>query len=81
MLPPAIQHSHHCIDEYRKFHLNKKTLKLSFLESKIRWTYYFDPEINAKHETCYFDTNCLQGIVLFYLYKDRPNRIPLKFFE
>lgn len=61
--------------------MGKKSLKLSALESKIRWAYYFDQKVGNKAEVCYFETNCLQAALLNHVYRNRPNRIPLQLFE
>lgn len=61
--------------------MSKKVMKISGLESKVRWLYYFDPEVKVKNETCYFDTNCLQAAMLAYVYKSRPHHVSLHVFE
>jgi hypothetical protein len=81
LLPREIQHAQECIDEYSKLFMSKKTLKISGFESKIRWLYYFDSTTKSRSETCYFDTNCLQAILLYAIYRHRPEKLSLKYFE
>lgn len=70
-----------CLGIYSAERLNKKTLKISALESKIRWSYFFDSEVKQKNESCYFDTNCLQAVILFHVYRNRPSRVSLQLIE
>jgi hypothetical protein len=81
LLPKEIHMSEHCINLFRQEYMGKKTLKISALESKIRWVYYFDETVHNKNESCYFDTNCLQALLLNHVYRNRPNRIPLQLLE
>ncbi len=62
---------------------NKMAFKISMLESKIRWIYYFDLEKDEENanESCYFDTNCLQGALLYNIYRSRPNKTGFSFLQ
>jgi hypothetical protein len=51
------------------------------LESKIRWIYHFEKDEEMNNESCYFDTNCLQGAILYKIYKSRPDKIGLCFLK
>lgn len=46
--PQSIEQANECLNIYNTQHSNKKKFKISFLESKFRWTYYFDKEVENK---------------------------------
>jgi hypothetical protein len=75
--PREMQDAQKCLDLYAAQHLSKKTLKLSGMESKVRWAYYFDEEVCPKFDSCYLDTNALQALLLFKIYRSRPHRTAL----
>lgn len=76
-----MQQAQQCLEIYAGQHLSKKTLKLSALESKVRWAYYFDAQVKPKFESCYLDTNALQAALLFKVYRSRPHRLALHTLE
>ena len=41
-LPPSMQAAQECLDIYKQEHLRKKVVRVSGLESKVRWMYYFE---------------------------------------
>lgn len=76
--PESISQAHECLMIYNNEHNNKKKFKISFLESKFRWVYHFDKEVENKFSQAYFDTNCVQGAILWLIYTKRPERVSVK---
>ena len=50
-------------------------MRLSFLDSKVRWVYYFEEKVENKHSEAYFDTNSVQAVILYTIYARRPEKV------
>jgi hypothetical protein len=79
--PEPVSNSYDCLMSYNDKYSSKKKFKISFLESKFRWVYHFDKKVENKFPESYFDTNCLQGALLWLIYAKRPERVSLKVLE
>ena len=64
-----------CCRAYQHDFVKKRTLKFSYLESRVRWVYYFDEAVQNKNPQCYFDTNGVQAILLLHVYNLRPEPV------
>lgn len=67
--------------DYQKQCIEKKTLKISYLDSRVRWIYHFDDPNNTKNPQCIFDTNGVQAVLLYHIYQARPEKISLGVLE
>lgn len=74
-LPDVFSSGMKCLKSYEQEQIKKKTLRLSFLDSKVRWIYYFEEKVENKHKEAYFDTNAVQAVILYTIYARRPERV------
>ena len=66
---------------YQEEMIKKKTLKISYMDSRFRWVYYFDEALQTKNSQCFFDTNGVQGVLLMHIYTHRPEKVNIKLLE
>lgn len=45
------------------------------MDSRVRWMYYFEKQVECKFEEAYFDTNGVQAVLLYYIYQHRPDKV------